>query len=112
MPNSCLVLAVERAPVGLAWFRDFYGLAGSCYLEEVCVLPELRGRGIGRELVAECIDWAAESGWVEMRVTPLAARGLWFLSQGFEMEDPGTLVRRIAPVPNREASKSQRRGDP
>lgn len=50
----------EAAPVGFALLRDEYGLA---LLEEVDVLPEHGGRGVGRGLVEAAIAAARRDGY-------------------------------------------------
>lgn len=49
---TCALLASESTFLGgpVAW------------LEDVCVLPDHRGRGIGRALLAHALDWARASG--------------------------------------------------
>jgi len=65
--------AIFAAREGSAWF----GLAGS-YLDEedpsvawvvsMWVAPEARRRGVGRQLVESCVDWARERGATEVRL--------------------------------------------
>ena len=63
-----LASTVEAGPVGVAYAScllslEHGGISG--WLEELYVLPEWRGRGIGSRLVAEVIARAKDLGWVQ-----------------------------------------------
>jgi ribosomal protein S18 acetylase RimI-like enzyme len=58
--------AVDGNPVGVAYASCLLSLEHggfSGWLEELYVLPEWRGRGIGSCLIAEVITRAKELGW-------------------------------------------------
>jgi GNAT superfamily N-acetyltransferase len=59
----CDIVEADGAPVGFAlWFYTYSTFAGrgGIYLEDLFVLPEVRGRGAGRALLADlarrCVD--------------------------------------------------------
>jgi GNAT superfamily N-acetyltransferase len=58
-----LIAELESRPVGLAWGR-FPNPADrhDAYLFQMWVDPAVRGRGVGRRLLAAVIDWARASG--------------------------------------------------
>jgi ribosomal protein S18 acetylase RimI-like enzyme len=83
------VLLAGDGPDGLSLFRFRPGIwsAGSeCYLQELYVLPDLRGRGIGRALLEATIATARERGadGIDLNTgeTDTAARAL-YESMGF-----------------------------
>ncbi len=84
-----VLLAVEPEPVGLAVlrFREALWVAAlDAYLEELYVIPERRGRGIGRSLLEAAMQVAREAGATHFELTTgetdTAARGL-YASAGF-----------------------------
>jgi ribosomal protein S18 acetylase RimI-like enzyme len=83
------VLLAGEGPDGLSLFRFRPGIwsAGEeTYLQELYVVPPLRGRGIGRALLATTIELARERGadGIDLNTgeTDTAARGL-YESMGF-----------------------------
>jgi len=83
------VLLAGAGPDGLSLFRFRPGIwsAGSeCYLQELYVVPSLRGRGIGRALLGATIELARERGadGIDLNTgeTDTAARAL-YESMGF-----------------------------
>ncbi len=62
---ECLIAEVEGQPVGFALFfhsfSTFVGLPG-IYLEDLFVLPEARGRGVGKALLGRIAALAVERG--------------------------------------------------
>ena len=59
------VLLAEPGPAGLAVLRfrpALWTQALECYLEELYVVPERRGRGIGRALMEKVLELAARRG--------------------------------------------------
>jgi GNAT superfamily N-acetyltransferase len=64
----------QPAPVGYALFFETYSsfeAAPTLYLEDIFVLPEMRGRGIGSALLRECIKTAKDRGCARMEWTCL-----------------------------------------
>jgi ribosomal protein S18 acetylase RimI-like enzyme len=59
------VLLAGDPPLGFALFRtrpSLWSSANDVYLEELYVVPEKRGRGIGRRLLNAAMDTARQSG--------------------------------------------------
>jgi ribosomal protein S18 acetylase RimI-like enzyme len=78
------VLLAEPGPSGLAVLRfraGIYDGAPECYLAELYVVPEQRGRGIGRSLMESALDLARAEGAAYMDLgtseADVAARGLY-----------------------------------
>ena len=83
------VLLAGAAPDGLSLFRFRPGIwsgGGETYLQELYVVPSLRGRGIGRALLEATIELARERGadGIDLNTgeTDTAARAL-YESMGF-----------------------------
>ena len=83
------VLVTAADPVGLAVLRfrpSLWKPALECYLEELDVVPDRRGQGIGRALTDAAIALAREEGAADMSLgtgeDDIAARAL-YESQGF-----------------------------
>lgn len=84
-----MVLLAGNPPLGFALFRirpSLWSKAGDTYLEELYVVPEHRGKGIGRALLNAAIDAAREAGADHFELTTgetdTEARGL-YESRGF-----------------------------
>jgi ribosomal protein S18 acetylase RimI-like enzyme len=63
--EAIVVLLAGRPPAGLAVLRmkpSLWSQAADAYLEELYVIPEQRGRGIGKALLQRAIDAAREAG--------------------------------------------------
>ncbi len=78
------VLLAGREPHGLAVLRfrpAIWSDALDCYLEELYVVPERRGQGLGRALMEAAIDLARRNGAARMDLgtgeDDLAARALY-----------------------------------
>jgi ribosomal protein S18 acetylase RimI-like enzyme len=59
------VLLAGDGPDGFALMRfrpSYYAAASECYLAELYVVPEKRGQGIGRKLMAAVLDAARARG--------------------------------------------------
>ncbi len=87
--DEITVLVAGEGPDGLALLRFRPGLwsAGlEAYLQELYVVPSLRGQGIGRSLLTEAIELSRERGadGIDLNTgeTDTAARGL-YESMGF-----------------------------
>jgi len=92
------VLLAGTSPHGLVVLRfrpSLWKRALDCYLEELFVVPDRRGQGIGRALVNAAIELAREHGATEMSLgtgeDDIAARAL-YESLGFSnRESNGTV---------------------
>jgi ribosomal protein S18 acetylase RimI-like enzyme len=78
------VLLVGEGPDGLAQLRfnpSIWTGATDCYLEELYVVPALRGRGLGRALLEATMETAREAGAPHIDLTTgeddTAARALY-----------------------------------
>ncbi len=78
------VLVAGAGPDGLAVLRfrpALWAEALDCYLEELYVVPERRGQGIGRALLEAAIDLARDAGAADMHLgtseDDIAARALY-----------------------------------
>lgn len=93
--DEITVLLAGKGPAGLALLRFRPGIwsAGlEAYLQELYVVPALRGQGVGRSLLTEAIDLARERGadGIDLNTgeTDAAARGL-YESMGFTNREGG-----------------------
>lgn len=89
------VLVAGRDPVAVAVLRfkpSLWNRGLDAYLEELYVVPRLRGRGIGRRLLGAAMDAAraAGAGHIELNTgeTDVEARGL-YESSGFTNREGG-----------------------
>ena len=106
-PEQGFVLSAvcKHATVGVAYAARILSLehgGWSGWLEELYVVPEWRGRGVGSELLAAVITGATERGWTALdlevdanheRVIPLYQRHL------FEPVNRTRFVRRLREKP-------------
>ena len=98
LDGEIIVLLAGADPVGLAVLRfstSLWKAALECYLEELYVVADRRGRGIGRALMEAAIDTARHEGAGDMSLATgeddIAARAL-YESLGFSNREPdGTL---------------------
>lgn len=89
------VLLAGEGPDGLSLFRfrpALWSEGLETYLQELYVVPALRGRGIGRALLTQTIELAREKGadGIDLNTgeTDTAARGL-YESMGFTNREGG-----------------------
>lgn len=82
--EAIVVLLAGEAPLGIALFRirpSLWSSAADVYLEELYVVPEQRGQGIGRALLEAAIDAARAAGADHFELTTgeadLEARNLY-----------------------------------
>jgi ribosomal protein S18 acetylase RimI-like enzyme len=94
--GAITVLLVGDQPAGLAVLRfrpALWAQGLDCYLEELYVVPQKRGQGLGRRLMETAIDVARQEGAVRMDLgtgeDDVAARGL-YESFGFTDRERGT----------------------
>jgi ribosomal protein S18 acetylase RimI-like enzyme len=88
-------LLAGSGPAGFAVLRlrpSLYAEGAEAYVQELYVVPDLRGRGIGRALLEATIAAAREAGAVTVDLatgeTDTAARGL-YESSGFSNREGG-----------------------
>ena len=82
--EKIVVLLASEPALGLALFRfrpSLWSTATDTYLEELYVVPEHRGQGVGRELLDAAIEAAREAGSDHFELTTgeddIAARALY-----------------------------------
>jgi GNAT superfamily N-acetyltransferase len=82
--DEIAVVLAGDPPQGLALMRfrpALWKAALDCYLEELYVVPDRRGQGIGRALMNAAMDLARERGAADMHLgtgeDDVAARGLY-----------------------------------
>ncbi|WP_083098373.1 GNAT family N-acetyltransferase [Pseudophaeobacter leonis] len=66
-PVQCLLAENQEQLVGLAHFishRNTITVENTCYLRDLFSRPSLRGKGIGRRLIAEFYDRAKQAGTI------------------------------------------------
>lgn len=66
-PMHCLVAEYEGRLVGLAHYvfhRNTITIENTCYLQDVFSTPSLRGKGVGRKLIAAFYSQAKQAGTV------------------------------------------------
>jgi len=87
--EAIVVLLADRPPRGLALLRlkpSLWSQAADAYLEELYVVPEQRGKGVGKALLQAAIDAAREAGADHFELTTgetdTAARTLY---EGFNL---------------------------
>ena len=102
--DRCAVLLAEDhlTPVGVATVSMDFGIeyGWSAELGDLYVLPEFRGKGISRSLIAAAEDWLREAGAVGYQVTVTshgADVGLqrFYLALGFEDEGRKLLYKAL-----------------
>lgn len=82
--EAIVVLVADRPPTGLAVLRlkpSLWSKAADAYLEELYVIPDQRGKGIGKALLTAAIDTARKAGADHFELTTgetdTEARGLY-----------------------------------
>lgn len=94
--DEITVLFAGAGPEGFVELRFWpwvYGDGGNAYIEELYVVPERRGRGLGRALLEAAIELARDRGAEHIDLTTgegdTAARSL-YESAGFENREGGS----------------------
>ena len=86
--SQYLVALLDDQVVGGCGIAPFNGSAETCELRKLFLLPQSRGRGIGRALTLACLDFARSQGFVQCYLDTLsnmtAAIGL-YRSLGFQI---------------------------
>jgi ribosomal protein S18 acetylase RimI-like enzyme len=116
-PGDCGALAeAEGQPIGAAWYRRFsrnepgYGFISDDIPElAIAVVPEMRGRGIGRTLLLRLIERAQAEGLPALSLSvsvrnPVAMRvyeSLGFRTVAGDADHPTMLVHVSGPVPSK-----------
>jgi GNAT superfamily N-acetyltransferase len=106
---SCLIAEEDGAPAGFAlYFFDYSTWLGrpGLYLEDLFVLPEFRGKGIGKALLQRVAAIAIEKGcprmkwevldWNTPAVDFYAAMGAEFLDTWRNVKLSGDALRQLA----------------
>jgi ribosomal-protein-alanine N-acetyltransferase len=80
-PEVCFIYVMRTEAHHVAAFCAFWLVADQAHINNLAVLPELRGRGLGTRLLATIIDEAARLGatllTLEVRQSNLPARRLY-----------------------------------
>lgn len=77
------VAELDGEVVGYVWALD---LDGQPHLEQISVLPEASGRGVGIALVEQVVGWAAEQGGSSLTLSTfrdVVWNGPWYRRLGF-----------------------------
>jgi ribosomal-protein-alanine N-acetyltransferase len=86
-PDVCFVYLLRTPGHHAAGFCAFWLVAGQAHINNLAILPELRGRGLGTQLLAAIVDEAAHLGatilTLEVRASNEAALRL-YAKAGFE----------------------------
>jgi len=107
----CLIAEADGVPAGFAfYFFDYSTWLGKpgLYLEDLFVLPEFRGRGIGKSLLQQLAAIALEKGcarlkwevldWNQPAIDFYEAAGAEFLDTWRNVRVSGEALRRLAGI--------------
>ena len=106
-PFECLLAEYEAEAAGFAlFFRNYSTWRGApgLYLEDLFVLDQYRGRGVGGALMNQLAEIVAERGWSRMEWAVLnwnTAAQSFYRDQGARPMDEWTIWRRDR-VPNKD----------
>jgi putative acetyltransferase len=91
-----VVRLADGAVVGAGGFAALVGGdEGTCELRKMYFYPELRGLGLGSELLGICLDGAARAGFSRMYLETLAS-----MSQARALYEKQGFAKRSAPLGN------------
>lgn len=80
-PEVCFIYVLHTADVRVAAFCAFWRVADQAHINNLAVRPELRGRGLGTQMleaiVSEAQRLGAESLTLEVRASNVAAQRLY-----------------------------------
>lgn len=99
----CDIAEWDGAPAGFAvWFVNFSTFAGrhGIYLEDLFVRPALRGKGIGKALLAHLAKHCVTQGWSRLQWAVLdwnAPSIAFYKSLGADLMDEWTICRVSGP---------------
>ena len=82
------VAEVDGVVVGYAWGVRLSD--GGHHLEQLSVVPDCQGRGIGSGLVERVAEWARSEGAADLTLSTFAAvpfNGPWYQRRGFAVVD-------------------------
>ena len=102
--NGCILIAETASGKALGWAvsledeQEIYVVAEERtrgYIAELYVVEDMRGRGVGRALIAACEDWARDRGLKVMMIGVLARNGRAHgVYRGAGYDDYATLLRK------------------
>jgi len=80
-PEVCFIYVMHTTDVPVAAFCAFWRVADQAHINNLAVRPELRGRGLGTQMLEAIVDEAlrlgAESLTLEVRASNVAAQRLY-----------------------------------
>ncbi len=105
-------LWVAESPTGeLVGFALVHDLGGTPHLEELDVLPEHGGRGLGSRLLAEVCGWAREAGYPKVTLSTFRAvpwNAPFYQRRGFRIVDPAELSEELVQLVQSEKERGLR----
>ena len=83
LKKSTLITArIDRKLVGLVRLID--DGAYDFYISEVMVIPSLQGRGIGKKLMATCLNYCKKIGFIKIFLSALPGKETYYRQFGFK----------------------------
>lgn len=83
-----IIAEVDGVAVALAWSIEWLVDRNAALLEEVAVVAEWQGQGLGTRLVKETADWMRELGYVRLASKPITP-GAWAMFRRLGFLDDG-----------------------
>jgi ribosomal protein S18 acetylase RimI-like enzyme len=99
--DHAMFAEASNGPCGLAWCKISAENPILANLYQMWVAPEMRGRGVGRALLSECLTWAASTGVRRVQLGVTASDSpAWrlYTSQGFRPVGALEPLREGSPV--------------